>query len=145
MFHLRSPQSDSDFDSYYDLRWRVLREPWRQPKGSERDSFDASGVHVMAESSEGNLLGCGCLHLVSRTDPQIRYMAVEESCRERGVGRSMVEWLEQQADKLGVTSIMLNSRESAVGFYQRLGYTVFEKGETLFGEINHQRMRKSLN
>ena len=34
---VREPNNDSEFAHYYDLRWRVLREPWTQSKESERD------------------------------------------------------------------------------------------------------------
>lgn len=29
---LRSPASPSDWDIYFDLRWRILRAPWGQPR-----------------------------------------------------------------------------------------------------------------
>jgi len=31
------PETAVDRERYFDLRWRVLREPWQQPRGSERD------------------------------------------------------------------------------------------------------------
>ena len=139
---LRPPETDADYDRYFDLRWRVLREPWGQPRGSERDAFDDSGVHVMAEDATGKLLGAGCLHFSNPEEAQIRYMAVEEFAQSHGVGRAMVEWLEMKARQKSVNEVVLNSRESAVGFYERLGYSVTAKGETLFGSINHFKMRK---
>lgn len=141
---LRPPETDTDFDRYFDLRWRVLREPWGQPRGSERDAFDDSGVHVMAEDASGKLLGAGCLHFGNPSEAQIRYMAVEDFAQGYGVGRAMVEWLEAKAREKGATAMVLNSRESAVGFYERLGYSITAKGDTLFGSINHFKMRKKL-
>ena len=141
---LRPPETDEDYDRYFDLRWRVLREPWDQPRGSERDSFDDSGVHLMAEDEAGKLLGAGCLHFTKPGEAQIRYMAVEEFARGLGVGRAMVEWLEEKASQKDVSKVVLNSRESAVGFYERLGYVVISQGDTLFGEIKHFRMQQEL-
>jgi len=141
---LRPPESDADYDRYFDLRWRVLREPWGQPRGSERDGLDDSGVHVMAEDATGNLLGAGCLHFSNPEEAQIRYMAVEDFAQSHGVGRAMVEWLEVKAREKGASVVVLNSRESAVGFYERLGYSVTAQGDTLFGSIKHFKMRKRI-
>jgi ribosomal protein S18 acetylase RimI-like enzyme len=52
--------------------------------------------------------------------------------------------LETQAKAMGLTEIVLHSRESAVGFYGRLGYAVVESSHTLFGVIPHFLMRKQL-
>lgn len=98
----------------------------------------------MAKDATGQLLGAGCLHFSHPDEGQIRYVAVEEFSRGAGVGRAMVEWLEKNARDQHATAIVLNSRELAVGFYERLGYSIVEKGETLFGEIKHFRMRKDL-
>jgi len=29
---LRRPTSPDEWDAYFDLRWRILRQPWRQPR-----------------------------------------------------------------------------------------------------------------
>ena len=142
---LRSPETDEEYDRCFDLRWRILREPWGQPRGSERDSFDDSGIHVIAEDETGELLGAGCLHFSNPGEAQIRYMAVDEFAQGRGVGRAMVEWLEENACERDSILVVLNSRESAVGFYERLGYSVTAKGETMFGEIKHFKMQKNLS
>jgi ABC-type Fe2+-enterobactin transport system substrate-binding protein len=53
---LRSPISPSEWDAYFDLRWQILRQPWGQPRGSERDSEDVI-------DAAGKSLACGRLHL----------------------------------------------------------------------------------
>jgi len=42
---IRSPKTDKEWVEYYDLRYRVLRQPWNQPIGSERNEGDASEQH----------------------------------------------------------------------------------------------------
>ena len=42
----RPPQSAEEFAAYYELRWRVLREPWSLPRGSERDELEGSAYPV---------------------------------------------------------------------------------------------------
>lgn len=138
---IREPESGRDFDRYYDLRWRVLREPWNQPRGSEKDDADDSSIHIMA-CVDGDVAGVGRLHFNSEEEAQIRYMAVDERYRGNGVGTAIVRELEKRAVEKGARYIVLNARENAVGFYRKNGYEVIERTYTLFGSINHFKMRK---
>ena len=40
MYKVITPTTPEELDKYYDLRWRVLREPFQRPKGSEQDEYD---------------------------------------------------------------------------------------------------------
>lgn len=144
MITVRHPESTTDFEKYYDLRWRVLRAPWDQPRGSERDEFEERAEHVMAHDTNGRLLGIGRFHLTSEREGQIRYMAVEPDARGSGVGRAIAERLESIAKSRRVQRIVLNAREEAVGFYERLGYAVQGPGPTLFGNLQHYVMSRLL-
>ena len=144
MFEVFTPQTDLELERYYDLRWRILRAPWGQPRGSERDEYEDGADHVAVRDLTGRLVGVGRLHLNSRHEAQIRYMAVEPAWRNRGVGRLMVARLEALARERGTIHIILNAREEVAAFYQRLGYRVLAQGPTLFGEIKHVRMGKDL-
>ena len=62
---IRSPANESEFKAYYALRWKILREPWNQPPGSEKDEFEQVAVHLAAWDDAGNLIGVGRLHRVS--------------------------------------------------------------------------------
>lgn len=142
---LTAPVTDLDWERYYDLRWRVLRKPWSQPRGSERDDLDRQSFHLMLRDHSGAVVAIGRLHLNSPEEAQVRYMAVDESWRGRGLGRRILEGLEQQARAQSLKSIVLNSREEAINFYVKHGYQVEGPAETLFGEIRHVRMRKDLS
>ena len=56
----------------------------------------------------------------------------------------MLDELEHLAWQLGMTTVFLDARESAVGFYLRNGYAIVGDGHTLFGEVHHSKMRKQL-
>ena len=56
MYHLRVPQTAEELESYYQFRWEMLRKPLHQPKGSERDAWDAMAHHQMVVDEEGNLI-----------------------------------------------------------------------------------------
>ena len=94
---LRSPASPSDWDIYFDLRWRILRAPWGQPRGSERDSAEESAFHLLLLDPAGKAVACGRLHLNNPDEAQVRYMAVDEDVRGRGYGGRILKALEAQA------------------------------------------------
>lgn len=140
----REPCTPSDWDAYFDLRWRVLRQPWGQPRGSERDPTDDNGFHLMIQGADDSILAVGRLHSNSPEEAQVRYMAVDPAHQGSGLGKMILKGLEDRARSQGITTIVLNARENAVGFYTRQGYDAIGPGETLFGEVRHTRMSKSL-
>ncbi len=46
-----------DFKAYYALRYRVLREPWGYPKGTEKDDYEPISEHFMAVNEKGEVAG----------------------------------------------------------------------------------------
>jgi ribosomal protein S18 acetylase RimI-like enzyme len=140
---IREAQTEKDFDRYYELRWEVLRRPWNQPKGSEKDKYEDKATHVIA-CLNNKIVGVGRVHFSSEKEAQIRYMAVKPKYQRKGVGGLILEELERVAKEKGADYIVLNARENATNFYKTHGYEVLEKAHTLFGSISHWKMRKKL-
>src|SRR5689334_25035560 len=93
-----SPSSDHDWEQYFDLRWRVLRAPWQQPRGSEKDDREDDSQHLMICDEQGSEpLAIGRLHFNSPTEGQVRFMAVAPSARGRGLGGAILQELERRA------------------------------------------------
>ena len=143
-FTIKQPESAEELKQYFHLRWRILREPWGEPKGSEIDEIEDQCFHVIA-TNNGEVLGAGRLQFNSANEAQIRYMAVEKKFERNDIGRMLVNALEQEAANRNIDTIVLDAREPAVGFYQRLGYVIEEKSYILFNEIQHFRMIKQLS
>jgi GNAT superfamily N-acetyltransferase len=141
---VRAPQTDDEFARYYNLRWQVLRAPWGQPRGAERDELESSSDHALIIDDNDVALAVGRLHLNSPTEAQIRYMAVADAARGQGLGRRIVAYLETIARQRGASIVVLNAREAVAGFYQRLGYEIVGPGPTMFGTIAHVKMQKQL-
>ena len=140
---IREPQTEEEFEEYYHLRWEILRKPWNQPRGSEKDERERESIHIMA-IYENKVVGVGRGHFNSREEGQIRYMAVEESYRNRGIGSSLLLELEKRLKERGAKYIVLNARENAVEFYRKHGYIIVGKAHTLFNSIHHFKMMKKL-
>jgi len=140
---IKQPETPEEFAQYFDLRWRVLRAPWQQPVGSEKDALEDTSHHIMACDSDGNTIGVARLQFNSSSEAQIRYMAVDPGHTKKGIGSKLVSELEVIALKNNRSNVVLDAREPAVGFYEILGYTVTEKTYLLFDCIQHYRMQKT--
>lgn len=144
-FTIKQPDTEEAFKHYYHLRWQLLRSPWNQPEGSEVDDMEDLCFHLMAVDNSNQIIGVARLQLNSDNEAQIRYMAVAKPYQVKGIGRELVNVMEQRVQHSSCKNIVLDARESAVGFYQKLGYRIVEKSYLLFDEIQHFRMIKELD
>ena len=141
---LVEPTSEIDWERYFDLRWRVLRKPWRQPKGSEKDDREANSVHLMLCDASRMPLAVGRLHLNTPHEAQVRFMAVDPTATRQGLGTTVLAALESRAAEMGARTIVLNAREQAIPFYGKHGYVVTGEAATMFGSVLHVRMTKQI-
>ncbi len=141
---LAEPETATEFESLFELRWAVLRKPWNQAKGSEQDDEENDGVHRCLVKTDDNnkLIACGRIHSPQKGLAQIRYMAVDPEYRGMGFGLQVLRSLEEAASVLRCREIILNAREPAVDFYLKAGYNLLEETLPFLG-IRHFRMGKS--
>ncbi len=73
----------------------------------------------------------------------MRQVAVVTDLRGRGIGKALVEHAEALAQSLGYRRTILHARETAVPFYEKLGYAKVGEG---FVEVTipHWAMGKPL-
>ena len=138
---IKSPKTKEEFFKYYDLRWRILRAPWNQPKGSEQDELEGQSIHIMVVEND-EVIGIGRAHFNSDEVAQLRYMAVNEDWQGKGVGKLILDELEKRVVEKGAKKIILHARDNAVKFYEKHGYKVVKLSHTLFGVIPHFLMEK---
>ena len=142
-WQLKSPETEPEWQQYYHLRWQILRAPWQQPVGSERDTLEAQAHHLMLLTPEGDVAAVGRIHRLEQGGAQVRYMAVGNAYQGKGAGSRVLAALEQQAVAWGCEFIRLNARDTALAFYQRYGYVSQQAAPTQFG-IAHTMMQKQL-
>jgi ribosomal protein S18 acetylase RimI-like enzyme len=76
-------------------------------------------------------------------DVKMRQVAVDPQAQGQGVGRALVEASEALARRLDYRRMVLHARETAVPFYERLGYDrVGERFEEV--TLPHFKMVKAL-
>lgn len=104
------------------------------------------GTLAVAITDDGQVVGSARLLADGGPQRQVRQLAVAEHARGLGIGRVLVEALEEAAVFQQATSIQLNARECAYDFYLRLGYDF--DGDTFISELTgipHRRMVKDLS
>ena len=143
-FQIKQPVTEEEFKDYFHLRWKLLRAPWNQPEGSETDDIEDQCFHLMAVDAKKKVIGIARLQFNSAIEAQIRYMAIASAFERKGIGRELVNTLEQQAKSTSHKKIILDAREQAVDFYKKLGYEITGESYLLFDLIQHYRMQKTI-
>lgn len=142
MIEIRAPRDEKEWEDYYDLRYRILRQPLGKERGSERNEGDVSGVHF-ALYDNGVLKGIARL---DKTDEpgvaQVRFVAVESDQQGKGYGAEIMEAVEESSQQRGDHKMILHARDYAVDFYLKLGYSIVEKSYKLFDVLQHYLMER---
>lgn len=93
---------------------------------------DGDGAFLIAWL-DGAPVGCGAIRRIDRSTAELKRMYVDPKCRGKGVGRALVNALEDEARLLGVASVVLETGtrlEPAVRMYESAGYRRIQ----LYGE-----------
>ena len=138
------PKKSNEIDSYYKLRFEILRKPWGQDENTVRDEWEDQSLHALLIDNNGNAIATGRLQFNSDTEGQIRSMAVAESFRGQGLGTKILKFLEEKAKEKDLSKIVLDARDLAVDFYIKNGYSIDGPSYTLFNVIPHFHMIKNI-
>lgn len=143
MIEIKTPNSTSEWEAYYDLRYRILRQPLGKERGSERNEGDSTGLHF-ALYENGILNAIARLDQVDQATCQARFVAVETQLQSKGFGRQIMEVMEQKGRDLNYKRLVLHARDYALPFYEKLGYTLIGPSYKLFDVLQHFEMYKNL-
>jgi predicted GNAT family N-acyltransferase len=147
MIEVHLAQGPRDVEQCLRLRWTVFVEEQGVRPSDELDAHDRSdAVHALA-SLDGVPCGAGRLIFTAPSVARIQRMAVIDDVRGQGVGRALLEFLEQEARRRGATKLTLSAQVQAKRFYEKAGYTASggeQGGEHDDGTgILHQEMQKT--
>jgi predicted GNAT family N-acyltransferase len=132
-----------EYEETVALRNDILRRPLGLIFTPEQLGAEGSDHHVACYDHD-RLVGCLILTPLAGSDLKMRQVAVAADRQGGGIGRAMVVFSERFAHEHGFARIVLNARESAAPFYDRLGYA--REGEP-FEEVTipHWRMTKTIS
>ncbi|WP_261345579.1 amino-acid N-acetyltransferase [Microbacterium sp. JZ31] len=82
--------------------------------------YEATQEFLVAEA-DGRVIGAGALHVMWEDLGEVRTLLVDPAWLHRGVGRAIVEGLEQRARELGLSRLFCLTFE--VDFFTRRGFS----------------------
>ena len=112
-----------DFSSYFSdiekIRSTVFIKEQNVPVELEWDEFDDDSTHILAYYDNKPV---GTARLLN--DGHIGRMAVLKEYRNRNIGRNMLKYIIDIAQKRSIRNIELSAQEHAVDFYKKYGFSV---------------------
>jgi GNAT superfamily N-acetyltransferase len=131
-----------------DVRHAILRAGLRRETAIFPGDENPEALHVVAEAPDGRIVGCVTLHPTTwRDEPawQLRGMATDPAVRGSGVGRAMLDYVDQHIrSRSNVRQLWCNARVPAAGFYERAGWRVESEVFEVPTAGPHVRMSKHL-
>ncbi|MDP1930389.1 MAG: GNAT family N-acetyltransferase [Gammaproteobacteria bacterium] len=122
------------------LRESVLRTPIGLSLSVEDVAGEDQQMHF-AMLEEGLLIACVLVKPLSDGAVKLRQMAVSPAHQGRSIGRRLISAVEAELSERGCHGIEMSARQSAIGFYEKLGYQTAGSGYIEQG-IPHVRMVK---
>ena len=111
----------AEYRAALQLRDAVLRRPLGR-KLSAKDTAEDEGAYHLVCYLDGRMVGCFVLIPLAGGDVRMRQVAVVPDMQRQGIGAALVNRAETLARERGLRRMVLNARESAVPFYEKLGY-----------------------
>jgi N-acetylglutamate synthase-like GNAT family acetyltransferase len=111
------------YQQMIDLRNNVLRVPLglvfsEEELAAEKEDF------LLGCFDEEKLEGCCILTKIEKDVVRLRQMAVLDGLQGKGIGKALIQFAENVARDAGIKKITMHARIPAVGFYEKLGYTI---------------------
>jgi len=105
-------------------RFEAGFDPALSIPANARELTPPAGVFIIARL-DGQPVGCGALKAKDRKVGEVKRMWVSPAARGLGIGRRILEMLEQHAREFGLTTLRLETNRSlqeAQALYRRCGY-----------------------
>ena len=113
--------NSDEYKKELELRDLILRKPIGLSVYNDNLTDEINDYHIGAWV-DSKLAGVLVLTKLTDTDIKMRQVAVVYELQGCGIGARLVCYAEDFANELGYKKMVLNSRETAVKFYLKLGY-----------------------
>lgn len=124
------------------LRRDILRKPLGLEFSAQELAREIEQIHLGAFLND-RLVGCLLLVPLGDSIVKMRQVAIARDHQNQGIGGRLVVFAETWAKQNGSREISLHARDTAVPFYLKQGYQVYDEPFIEVG-LSHRKMRKSL-
>lgn len=127
-----------------DLRFAILRKP--EGLSFSQEELDSEGpFHHIISYNGKEIVGCVILLPLENETMRMKQVAVATKFQNRQIGTRMMLFCEAFALEKKFSTLFCHARETAIPFYQKLGWE-FATEETFYeGGLAHRKMQKKLN
>jgi GNAT superfamily N-acetyltransferase len=139
-------------DQLHDVRRRVLRNDDARLYHPDVRDEEATSIHFGGLLGDRVVVSASFFPSSPPMNPtlvtyQLRYMATDFDVQGRGYGALVLSVAEDDLRELGVEQIWANGRDTALGFYENVGWRKVEGSEHLSPEtqLPHTVIFKRLN
>ena len=139
---VRVAETEDARDDAFAVRHEVFVGEQGVDEELEYDEHDERATHFVAYDG-GEPVGAARLRKYEDGVGKVERVSVRESRREDGIGRAIMDVVEDRARAEGYETLKLHSQTHAADFYRKLAYEQYGEEFEEAG-IPHVEMRKSL-
>jgi len=134
--------SDCELKGAFEVRKQVFVEEQGISEDLELDEHDMEAMHMVVKDGE-RIVGTARVLFLAASQAKLERMAILKLFRHRGIGKSIISFLDEEFTNRGIEQVVLHAQYSAVNFYKSCG---FEESGSPFWEagIKHVKMQKRL-
>jgi predicted GNAT family N-acyltransferase len=112
-----------EYQQMVKLRNDILRQPLGLSFTPDELAKEKEDILIGAFDDD-IMLACCMLTKAENNCLRLRQMAVQNNLQGKGIGASMMNFAELISRDKGYKKLIMHARETAVGFYEKLGYRV---------------------
>lgn len=144
-FVVRFIESPAELETCLAIRRAVFIGEQHVPESIEIDQWDsfAPNRHILL-LSDGKAAGTARFRQLGEGIVKYQRIAVLPEFRGQGLGKILLEGLEQLAVQQGYQYVKIEAQQYAEGFYQRCGFATTDPVVFMDAEIPHLHMEKAL-
>lgn len=132
-------KNEKQLKDAYSVRVNVFVKEQKVPPEEELDQYDETATHFVVYD-ENHAIGAGRLRELDGVG-KVERICIDRAYRNNGIGKLLMNAIENEGKKNGFTAFKLNSQVQATGFYKNLGYEVISE-QFLDAGIPHVTMKK---
>jgi predicted GNAT family N-acyltransferase len=141
VIEVREARGEIERGAALELRHEVFVDEQGVPVELEIDEHDADALHLVAISDD-RVVGT-CRVVYDRDRAKFGRLVVARAARGSGIGTALLGEAERRARAAGALTMVLAAQTTAMGLYERAGYTA--RGDVfLDAGIEHMTMEKAL-
>jgi len=130
-----------ELEDAFHVRQIVFVDEQQVPKELEMDQYEDDSLHFIVYLTDRPIATARIRSYLKEDTAKVERVAVLKEFRGTGIGKQLMQYIEQEATKKGYSTLRLNAQQHAESFYEELGYQTISEPFDEAG-IQHVTMEK---